>query len=326
MKKSKSGLSMKDIESIGWEAFTGSKAFEKQVAPKPTRKEKKFKGFGVGEPITLTHPNVIESWDYKHSDFAPQHYSYGSKQKEWFICEQCNFSFYRAINHYFIEQNGKICPQCSKANTYNKNYETINRETGNVAIKIASINGQMGLFDSLSYTSNDSSIIKLDKKEDSVFETESYKKEKRKFVTIEDNKKHKELKDKYTQHCEYIDGNARSVGEKQVYTMIAQKYNLDNKSLKFSHRLGIYELDIFNEEEKWAIEYNCNLYHTENKLDNKKIENFEKKEKCIENEGIFLITVWEEDFLKDKNKVMEDVYFQIKHRKLLSGYEFIKNR
>ena len=71
--------------------------------------------------LLKTHPELSNEWDYeKNYPLKPENFSYGVKNKMWWLC-QSGHSFQATINHRTGKKQQTGCPQCSGRIASNEN-------------------------------------------------------------------------------------------------------------------------------------------------------------------------------------------------------------
>jgi very-short-patch-repair endonuclease len=71
--------------------------------------------------LLTTHPELSNEWDYdKNYPLRPENFSYGVKNKMWWLC-QSGHSFQATINHRTGKKQQTGCPQCSGRVASNEN-------------------------------------------------------------------------------------------------------------------------------------------------------------------------------------------------------------
>jgi very-short-patch-repair endonuclease len=71
--------------------------------------------------LLKTHPELSNEWDYeKNYPLRPENFSYGVKNKIWWLC-QSGHSFQATINHRTGKKQQTGCPQCSGRVASNEN-------------------------------------------------------------------------------------------------------------------------------------------------------------------------------------------------------------
>ena len=64
--------------------------------------------------ITITHPQLVEEWDFEKNEFPPQHYKAGSNKKVWWKCNKCGNGWESLICSR-TKERGSGCPYCSNS-------------------------------------------------------------------------------------------------------------------------------------------------------------------------------------------------------------------
>lgn len=62
-------------------------------------------------PVSITHPHLMEEWDFERNEIRPEEITYGSDKKIWWSCSVCVFNWYASISHRAI--GGRGCPRCA---------------------------------------------------------------------------------------------------------------------------------------------------------------------------------------------------------------------
>ena len=97
-------------------------------------------------------------------------------------------------------------------------------------------------------------------------------------------------------HC------AGSTGQRLLQSML-KSYDLCKVIYNDREVLGGLELDIYYPELNIAIEYQGNYWHSLQKM----IENDNRKKILCKEKGIYLIEVWDNDFMKDQEKELDKI-------------------
>ena len=61
--------------------------------------------------FALTHPHLIEDWDYSKNEGTPNDYSAGSRYRANWKCHHCGYEWASSI---FKRTGGHKCPKCHK--------------------------------------------------------------------------------------------------------------------------------------------------------------------------------------------------------------------
>jgi hypothetical protein len=53
------------------------------------------------QPLSVTHPRLLEQWDYDKNVLLPDEITYGSGKKVWWKCnkEKCGYSWQSTVNN-----------------------------------------------------------------------------------------------------------------------------------------------------------------------------------------------------------------------------------
>ncbi|OLS17043.1 MAG: hydrogenase nickel incorporation protein HypA, partial [Candidatus Heimdallarchaeota archaeon LC_3] len=60
--------------------------------------------------LTITHPKLLEEWDFKNNEKLPNQFTKGAKYKAHWICKVCKLTWQAQLSH---RTNGIGCPACS---------------------------------------------------------------------------------------------------------------------------------------------------------------------------------------------------------------------
>ena len=77
--------------------------------------QKILKGYNY---LATIYPQIAAEWDYSKNEMLPSEVSGGSNKKAWWICPECNSSYYTRINHRTIDKSG--CPDCKRKIAWEK--------------------------------------------------------------------------------------------------------------------------------------------------------------------------------------------------------------
>lgn len=72
--------------------------------------------------ISITHPELVEEWDYKKNPLPPTAFTYGSGKRVWWVCKDCGKEWQAAVKD---RTNGHGCPVCARRKNKQRLYNRI---------------------------------------------------------------------------------------------------------------------------------------------------------------------------------------------------------
>lgn len=70
--------------------------------------------------LAILHPQLMTEWNYERNIHLPETYSYGSKQKVWWICIKKINTIHQWMTDIHHRVNGRKCPHCSYKRGYSE--------------------------------------------------------------------------------------------------------------------------------------------------------------------------------------------------------------